>query len=449
MDAVERAVVPTQLDAAALPSVSLAETIAYNVQVVLPYLLQGVFTRNRFWTGVLARVHPDPLGVGFIARLRRKYGSAFYVRMLTTKSLVVLDVNDIRRVLDHSPEVFADPPSKRRGMEHFQPGAVTISRGDDWRDRRPFNEAVLAYRSPAHPDSARYLALVAAEVRALQHRPGTGRITWPDVQALFEAVMLQVIFGVGARSDRELVDLLRKMMRESNRGARSTSRHFAPFYDRLRSYLRSPEEGSLSAWCAQVPSSARTRVENQIPHWMFAMMETLAINVARALALIVTHPDAEAAVRAELERADINTPAAIASLSFVEACLHEAMRLWPTTPLLVREVVSDADLGGGSVTRGMQILVLNGFNHRDRETLPFADRFTPSRPFDYVVDYQFNHLSHGPQICAGKELLLFLGKAVVAHLLAGGSYQLRRPALDPSRPLPYALDHFSIVLCPR
>jgi cytochrome P450 len=182
---------------------------------------------------------------------------------------------------------------------------------------------------------------------------------------------------------------------------------------------------------------------------MFAMMETLAINVARALALIVTHREAEVAVRTELEQADINSPAAIAALSFVEACLHEAMRLWPTTPLLVREVVSDADLSVGSVTRGTQILVLNSFNHRDRETLPFADRFTPERPFDYDVDYQFNHLSHGPQICAGKDLLMFIGKAVVAHMLADTSYQLLRPTLDPSRPLPYAFDHFSMVLRPR
>jgi cytochrome P450 len=449
MDVVEPAVAHAQSDAAATPSASLPETIAYNLRVVVPYLLRGVFTRNRLWTGVLDRVQRDPLGVTLISRLRRKYGSTFYIRMLTTKSLVVLDVNDIRHVLDNSPVLFADPPSKRRGMEHFQPGALTISRGDDWRERRPFNEAVLAYRLPAHPDAARYLALVGAEIRALGNRPGLQRITWQHLQALFEALMLQVIFGVGARSDRELVDRLRKMMRESNRGARSTSRHFAPFYRRVRSYLRAPEQGSLAAWCAHVPSNATTRVENQIPHWMFAIMETLAINVARALALIVAHADAEAAVRAELADADIDTPAGINGLSFIEACLHEAMRLWPTTPLLVREAVTDVAVNGGTISRGTQILVLNGFNHRDRETLPLADRFTPTRTFDYQGDYQFNHLSHGPQICAGKELVLFLGKAVVAHFLAGSTYQLVRPTLDASRPLPYAFDHFSIVLRPR
>jgi cytochrome P450 len=429
--------------------VSMLDTLAYNATLVLPYMLQGVFTRNRFWTGVWTRVQSDSLGVGLVSRFRRKYGSVFTVRMLTTKSVVLLDVKDIRHVLDRSPDIYADPPAKRRGMEHFQPAALTISRGDEWRDRRIFNQAVLGFGTPAHPDAVRYLEIVRAETAAMQHRPDSGRVTWRDFQALFEAIMLQVIFGVGARSDRELVIRLRKMMRESNRGILlSHSRHFDPFYRRLRSYLRSPEDGSLTAWCARVPSTARTRVENQIPHWMFAMMETLAINVARALALIVSHPEAAAEARAEAQHVNIDTPDAIAQLSFTEGCLHEAMRLWPTTPFLVREAIADDRLDSTWIIQGTQVLILNGFNHRDRERLPSADRFTPTLWHDASRDYRFNHLSNGPQVCAGKELLLFLGKAVIAHFMAGAEYRLTRPRLDVARPLPYALNHFSIVLSP-
>jgi len=36
------------------------------------------------------------------------------------------------------------PSSNGPGCPHFQPDAVTISRGDEWRERRRFNESVLA-----------------------------------------------------------------------------------------------------------------------------------------------------------------------------------------------------------------------------------------------------------------------------------------------------------------
>ena len=39
------------------------------------------------------------------------------------------------------------------------------------------------------------------------------------------------------------------------------------------------------------PATARTHVENQISHWMFAMWETLATNTVRALAAILAQTE--------------------------------------------------------------------------------------------------------------------------------------------------------------
>ena len=38
------------------------------------------------------------------------------------------------------------------------------------------------------------------------------------------------------------------------------------------------------------PSDAQTKVEGQIPHWLFATHDTLAINALRCLALLASHP---------------------------------------------------------------------------------------------------------------------------------------------------------------
>ena len=95
---------------------------------------------------------------------------------------------------------------------------------------------------------------------------------------------------------------------------------FYKFYGGLESQLRDPEPGSLLARFADAPQTDRTRIVHQIPHWMFAMRDTLATNVYRALAVIAAQPEIE---RRALE--DLEGP-------YLEGCLQEAMRLWPTTP---------------------------------------------------------------------------------------------------------------------
>jgi cytochrome P450 len=178
---------------------------------------------------------------------------------------------------------------------------------------------------------------------------------------------------------------------------------------------------------------------------MFAMRETLAINTARALALIVSHPEKERRVRDELVWSDHLTPQAVQRLKYVEGCIQEAMRLWPTTPFIAREVVTQDVLNGETVSPGMQVLILNTFNHRDRESSPDADAFCPEQWLEGPPDLPFNHLSSGTQVCAGKDLALFISKSVLATLLHKGKYALERPHLNPRKPVPSMYNHFRLV----
>jgi cytochrome P450 len=432
-----------------IPTVSLWDNVRYNLLHVLPYFLQGIFTRNRFWVSLFARVHPDPMGVRFVSEMRRKYGSDyFYLNLLASKSLAVLDLEGVKHVLDNSPYIYRDPPSKHSGMSHFQPGAVTISRGDEWRERRRFNEAVLDSGEPVHRHAERFLCAVREEITARRRLAGP-EWTWPDVDDLFGKISMRVIFGTRARDDALLLPALKQMMRESNRTVLlRKSKVFDEFYRRIRVYLHAPEPGSLAFDCARTPSTETTRVENQIPHWMFATDETLATNTVRALALIVSHPEVEQRVRAELAAADLTTPEGIDGLRYLEACVQDAMRLWPTTPMLAREAAVDDRLGGEVVPAQTQVLILNTFNHRDREAFPEADTFSPDLWLDgrASANHRFNHLSHGPQVCAGVNLLLFAAKAFLATLLAQDRMRLVRPTLDPLAPMPHAFNYFDLAI---
>ncbi|ALP53278.1 hypothetical protein Tel_08980 [Candidatus Tenderia electrophaga] len=428
---------------AVIPTVSLWHSVVYNVMHVLPAYSRGLFTPNKFWTGLWDRLQPDPAAVKFVSRLRKKYHSDYlYIHVLTKKSLLVLDPDGIRHVLDHSPDIYADAKLKRKGMSHFQPDAVTISRGEAWRDRRRFNESVLDSGQALHRHADQFLDIINGETR---HVLQSKQLKWSDWADLFDQITLQVIFGKGIRDNTSL-QALRQLMRQSNRGfGLDKSSQFDAFYDNIQRRRESAPDTSLAGLCKHAPVTEVTKPDNQIPHWMFAMADTLAINTARALALITSHSEAEQAVREEMAATRLNTAAAVRSLTYLRGCVQEAMRLWPTTPTLVRETLQDDRLGGAPVAKGTQVLILNSFNHRDREQLDFADRFEPQRwQQGDSINYRFNHLSNGAQVCAGKELALFMATAVLAKLLATHRFALQRPMLDRRKPLPYLYNHFKL-----
>jgi cytochrome P450 len=430
-----------------IPSLSLRDNLVFNLGYLIPLGLQGSFTRNRRWVGIVARLHPDPAAVKLVTRLRATYGSEYlYLRMLKTKTLLVLDPAGVQRVLERSPDIYADGKPKRDGMRVFQPHAVTISRGEDWQDRRRFNEAVLGFGCPVHPNAESILQAIHQEV-AVERKRLDGAWTWEHFDALFGRITRRVIFGDQARDDTTVTDLLHKLLMQANRPIKpKRSLYFGPFFRRLDGYLKRAEPGSLAARCHQVVSTRQTRIDNQLPHWMFAMWETLASNTARALAAILSHPQVEQRVRHELAGANLTTPDGIAGLRYLGACIQDAMRLWPTTPMLVRETIAPDTLGGETIPSGTQVLIWNSPNHRDPTRYPFADAFAPDAWAQGRPSVLFNHLSSGPQVCAGIDLLMFIGRAVVASILVDTRLTPRQPRLDPDNPLPYAFDHFKVEL---
>jgi cytochrome P450 len=109
-------------------------------------------------------------------------------------------------------------------------------------------------------------------------------------------------------------------------------------------------------------------------------------------------------------------------------------------------LVADA-LGQEIVPKGTQVIILNGFNHRDDETHESADSFRPERWQEHSVDYHFNHFSNGTQVCAGKTLALFIAKAVLVNLLRESHLKLLSPAtLHPQLPLPHTYNYYNIAI---
>jgi cytochrome P450 len=429
----------------ALPEASLPESLSFVATGLLPSVGRGLFAPRERVMKVLTRLNTDAKAIKVLSQIRDKHGGQG-VKLLGGKLVVLWGPDAIRSVLDNSADAFdSGSGAKEKGMSHFQPDALTLSHGEEWRDRRAFTEAVLATSESVHPDGARFVAVVDDEVQRLRVGGEDRPLTWEEFEGLFDHITLRVIFGDRARTDQELTDLLEELMGEANRiVALSENDEYVELYAKLERKLVDPEPGSLIARIPDAPQTDRTRVTHQIPHWMFAMRDTLGANTYRALAAIVAAPAVEQGVRRELDGADLSDPNALAGMRYLEGCLAEAMRLWPTTPLLAREAVRDTEILGEKIDEGTQVMMLNAFNHRDTGQVPDADRFNPHRWDSGEPDYRFNHLSNGTQNCPGGPLVYLLGKAVLAQLLTEYDLELVEPGLPESGPMPEMLDFFCI-----
>ena len=113
--------------------------------------------------------------------------------------------------------------------------------------------------------------------------------------------------------------------------------------------------------------------------------------------------------------------------------------------MLSRELLSDQEWAGETVPAGTQVVIVNTFEHRNRDRLEFADRLEPDIWIDgeAAAERAFNFFSSGPQGCPGARLSLAVGGRLLGGLLERGLEPVSHD-LDPAERLPQMLDFFSI-----
>lgn len=193
-------------------------------------------------------------------------------------------------------------------------------------------------------------------------------------------------------------------------------------------------------------TSGAVDLVGQIPHWLFAF-DAAGSAVLRTLALLATHP-AHHLGRATMDSAD---PAAALMRPFLRSCVLDSLRLWPTTPMILRDTTEDTEWGSGSgrftVEKGAAVMIATPAFHRDDQLLPFAHEFVPGIWLDGQAQLypQLAPFSAGPAECPGRNLVLFVTSSVLANLLSRLEFQLSsKPRLSPSEPLPMTLSQLTL-----
>jgi cytochrome P450 len=433
-------------EAAAPARASAGDTLRVAANVLTPLIARGVIIRRPRVVAAAERVDADRRLVRTMQRLRARYGSApLRLRVPGRPVVLVLDASDVEDVLHRSPDPFAaTTPEKRGALGHFQPRGVLLSRGEDRTDRRRFTESVLEPERPVHHLAAPMVAVVRQEAADLlaQVEP-TGVLEWDRFVEAWFRVVRRVVLGDSARDDTDATALLGRLRGAANWAGVHPGRPRlrAVFLDRVRERLSRAEPGSLAAVITETPTTRRTHPADQVAHWLFAF-DAGGMSGFRALALLATHPAEREAVQAELAGRDLTAPQELPAL---RAAVLEAVRLWPTTPAILRETTAGTELGGRTIPARSLVLVLAPFFHRDDQRLAEADRFAPHLWRDGTPPAGIVPFSAGPVICPGRSLVQFLAASFLAAVLEHHDVRLISGApLGPDRPLPATLDPFRL-----
>lgn len=389
----------------------------------------------------------------FLRELRAKYGAdQLWTWFPLRRTLLVLAPDTIEAVLKSDANA-ADAPLKKRALSRFVPEALLISSGDKWRIRRTFNEALLDSGRPHRHQSA-FRDIVFEETERLPDE-----LIWPDFQALGARVSQQIVLGADQWTPAMTAHLAH-LVRCGNllvRGWASFAAFYHPIVERLGASNPPARGHCLLADSRESLVTGRAtetaRVPTQIGFWLYVLKDAVELHVARTLALIAAHPEAQERARREIRDAGRLTADAIDRLAFLEACLLEQLRLWTPVPLLLRRAVRPFFLRDEiPVEAEQQIVIHAGFYHRDERIFgERADRFSPEavaggRSAGDAPDTYF--FSAHRQACAGRSLVTFVLKATLASLLSRARFELIGPTIDPDA-IPYLYDHFGMRLRTR
>lgn len=411
--------------------------------VLTPTIAKGVIKRRPSMVAFAQRRDLDTKAVRLMQRLRKKYGSDPLLLSLPFRSqLLLLNPADVAEVLAATPVPFTPATrEKRSALDHFEPGNVLISDPPRRAELRPVHEAALATGKKIHPFAQRFDDIVRQELESMIARTDqtTSELDWSEFSATWFRIVRRIVLGDAARDDVGFTDLLDDLRRRANWAFATVANRskLGEFEERMCGYLNRREAGSL---VSRLPDREGLELQSQVAQWLFAF-DAAGIASFRALAVLACRPDYQASVASEAAISSLDRP-------FTRGCFLEAVRLWPTTPAILRELTEKHEMAGRSVDKGTGVIIFAPFFHRDTERLAFANRMAPeiwdgadeNLPLSGLVPF-----SAGAAICPAHNLVPLVASLLLANLLSACQLSLPQPRLDPEN-LPGTLDYSGIRL---
>jgi sterol 14-demethylase len=197
------------------------------------------------------------------------------------------------------------------------------------------------------------------------------------------------------------------------------------------------------------PAFSADQVTGMFISMMFAGHHTSSGTAAWTLIELLRHPDALAAVVAELDElygggAEISLQA-LREIPLLEGAVKEALRLHPPLILLLRMATRELDVQGYRVPAGALLGATPAISNRIPEDFPAPDAFDPARyaeprQEDLINRWTWIPFGAGRHRCVGANFAMIQLKAIFSVLLRDWTFELTQP------PDSYRNDHSKMVV---
>lgn len=427
---------------------SVPDTLKLLAEVIIPTVAKGPIIRRPKVVALAERFNLDTRAVRRVQTLRRTYGpGVLQLPVPFFPRAVVLDPDDVNDILERTPEPFATKTDeKTAALSHFEPKTSLISSGQERTVRRELNERALNSDQPVHHHGNTFVNVLQEEAAALLEdvdRNG-GELAWDPFFDAWFRVVRRVVFGDHMRDEKELTDLVFQLRRNGNWA------FFKPkntdvrerMHALLEESITNAAPGSLAGMLAGMPADGENAPPDQVLQWLFAI-DPAGMTTFRSLALLATHPEGMERARQEIRDDETGRQ----KLPFLRATVLESLRLWPTTPLLLRQSTTETAWESGTLPAKTGLLIFAPYFHRDESRLSFAHRFAPETWQDGNTssDLALVPFSAGPGICPGRWVVLLLTSAFLGELIEGRDARITsQQKLGPDTPLPGTLNNYGL-----
>ncbi|XP_046463634.1 cytochrome P450 4C1-like [Daphnia pulex] len=167
-------------------------------------------------------------------------------------------------------------------------------------------------------------------------------------------------------------------------------------------------------------------IREEVDTFMFEGHDTTAAAINWSLFLIGGNPEVQEKVSEELTRVfgESDRPITMADLSelkYLEYCIKEALRLYPSVPIMSRALLEDVTVCGYDIPVGSTLMIVPYIIHRDPTYFPDPESFKPERFFPENIQgrhpYAYVPFSAGPRNCIGQKFAQMEEKIILASVL--------------------------------
>ncbi|KHN83257.1 Cytochrome P450 4V2 [Toxocara canis] len=165
-------------------------------------------------------------------------------------------------------------------------------------------------------------------------------------------------------------------------------------------------------------------IQEEVDTFTFEGHDTTSASMNWFLHLMGVHPDIQMKVHKEIDEVlgEEDRPVTYEDLGnfrYLEACIKEGLRLFPSVPIIARQLTEDTKIKGNVLPKGVGVVIIPSMVHRDPKYWPDPEVFNPERFLDNELKHPYSYIpfSAGSRNCIGQRFAIMEEKCVLATLL--------------------------------